>query len=164
MEQTFPLDKKSWTYQEWVLFFEHIKKNPISDKDLKKVALISLDYQKELEGKLDNCLCETVNCMVNRAVKSFSDKLEFLIEFNEMELLEFTFQKFQYDIRKCLFFEQLKVVSDDMKQTLSANVKTWIQTDWKKSIKKWAYDNILESKNPALEDILYLLDKERIFH
>lgn len=163
MHTDFNMEKPSWTFQEWTVFLEYVKNNSVSEELLRKTSKINLDFRDNLGDKLEDALYDAVNHMVARIMKSFEKEMMDLVEFNETEFFDLILFRLKKNLRACLFFEQLDFISSDIRQTLADDIREELQEHWLPALKKWLYENTLESRSDSLEDMLYLLNKTRLF-
>ena len=157
------MNKTSWTFHEWIMFFEYLKEHTVSETFLEEVTQKGLDYQNGLQSKLITPLYDCVNHMVRRSVKEFERELNSIIEFGEMEFLELVFQKLCTELHKCLFFEKMEIFPSEIRKHLAMSVQDSIENNWKMQLEHSVYEVILENGDSSLEDIIYLLKKVRMF-
>ncbi|MDD7389458.1 MAG: hypothetical protein PUG60_07345 [Lachnospiraceae bacterium] len=157
------MNRSSWTFHEWTLLLDYLKVHTVSEKFLEEVSQKKLDYQKGLQDKLITPLYDCVNHMVRRSIDDFEREFKYIMESGELEFLDLSFQKFRAELHKCLFFENMELFPQDVRRHLAETVRNSIENQWKIQLERSVYEAVLENGDPSLEDLLYVLKKERIF-
>lgn len=142
------------TYQEWLCCFDYIKVNGLDGDSVKLLAQGSLQCDAQMLSRFENQLVSLLNVWLDKKTKSFTKKLNRLLECNETEDLTLLFGRFKRELDPCLFFVKLEFLPQDIKLRLSASVTEQVRKFLQEVLGHLRLQ-AAESGNPPLEDALY---------
>lgn len=151
------------TYQEWLVCFDMIKNGTGADNELFEAVGMGTFVGSDLtKNALQKQIVETVNAFLDKSAKRFIRNLNENIAFNELCQTELLFKRLKKDVSKSLFFKKLTFLPESFRLELEESVKEQMSNFWEATT-KFLHNQSLEFSNSDLEDLLFLVNRIKLF-
>lgn len=162
MNTAGPLTAAPERYADWLRILETLQQRDLTEDER---ALLARGCCADLESALpylEQQLIETVNRMLKNCIRSFRRDAAEAEMYSDMDAMLTAFRRFAKKLDRCAFFTELSFLPPGFRAELFDSLKTGAGKYWNGLTANLAREAV-ENNQPALEDLLYMIRRIRLF-
>ena len=162
MNTAGPLTTAPERYADWLGVLETLRQRDLTEEEC---ALLACGCCTDLESALpylEQQLIETVNRMLKNCIRSFRRDAAEAEMYSDTDALLSAFRRFAQKLDRCAFFTELSFLPQGFRSELFDSLKTEAGKYWNCLTANLAREAV-ENNQPALEDLLYMIRRIRLF-
>lgn len=118
------------TYQQWMVCFENLSNNLISDEYVSGLRQGSCPGIERVMPQFLDRIQDTVNRMINRYTKSCTASLKGFLEEGDFSNIEIVLYRFFREMKRCRFYLNILFIPEDFVRELDKKTVSEINRYW----------------------------------